>query len=148
MANYLPEYILRKGDLTTMAHGLEMRAPLLDHRLYERILALPRQARFTRPAKLALAPACQPCRELDLFGRKKRGFNPPLAHWLRHDLAERLAELGTRLAAASDGQIDAAGVDALMGSYLDGGEILAESVLQLLILEESLGQLIQLGAHS
>jgi asparagine synthase (glutamine-hydrolysing) len=29
--NYLPEYILRKGDLCTMAHGLELRLPLLDH---------------------------------------------------------------------------------------------------------------------
>jgi asparagine synthase (glutamine-hydrolysing) len=42
MLNYPPEYILRKGDLTTMAHGLELRAPLLDTKLYHAILALPK----------------------------------------------------------------------------------------------------------
>ncbi len=41
-ANYLPEYVLRKADLCTMAHGLELRAPLLDHRFVEAVLALPR----------------------------------------------------------------------------------------------------------
>ena len=40
-ANYLPEYVLRKADLCTMAHGLELRAPLLDHRFVEAVLALP-----------------------------------------------------------------------------------------------------------
>jgi asparagine synthetase B (glutamine-hydrolysing) len=42
-ANYLPEYVLRKADLATMAHGLELRAPLLDHRFVEAVLALPAQ---------------------------------------------------------------------------------------------------------
>ena len=35
MDNYFPEYILRKGDLCTMAHGLELRTPLLDHVWYQ-----------------------------------------------------------------------------------------------------------------
>ena len=52
LANYLPEYILRKSDLCTMAHGLEARAPLLDHRFVERVLALPPDERYTRPPKL------------------------------------------------------------------------------------------------
>ena len=53
-ANYLPEYILRKGDLCTMAHGLELRAPLLDHRLVEVVMGLSSQQRFRRPAKVLL----------------------------------------------------------------------------------------------
>jgi asparagine synthase (glutamine-hydrolysing) len=141
MANYLPEYILRKGDLTTMAHGLELRAPLLDARLYEAVLAMPRTERFTRPAKLALAPACAPCRDLGLFDAKKRGFNPPLARWLRDDLAERLDGLGARLERASAGQIDARAADAFVAAYRAGRERLAENVLQLAVLEESLSQL-------
>ena len=39
--NYLPDYILRKADLCTMAHGLEMRAPFLDHRFVGAVMALP-----------------------------------------------------------------------------------------------------------
>jgi asparagine synthase (glutamine-hydrolysing) len=141
MANYLPEYILRKGDLTTMAHGLELRAPLLDAKLYEAVLAMPRAERFTRPGKLALAPACAPCRELGLFDAKKRGFNPPLGRWLHDDLAERLDGLGGRLEHASAGQIDARSADAFIAAYRAGRERLAENVLQLAVLEESLSQL-------
>jgi asparagine synthase (glutamine-hydrolysing) len=141
MANYLPEYILRKGDLTTMAHGLELRAPLLDHQLYRRILAMPARARFTRPAKLALEPLLGACRELGLFRRDKRGFNPPLARWLREDLAERLDTAGERLQAASGGQVSAAGTREIVARYRSGESRLAERVLQLAILAESLDQL-------
>ena len=139
--NYLPEYILRKADLTTMAHGLELRAPLLDHRWYEALLALPDAERFTQPAKLLLAAACPQLAALNIFTRKKRGFNPPLTEWLRRDLAERLTGLGDRLASVTHEQVNARAADSLVDRYLHGDDSLAEKVLQLLILEESLQQL-------
>jgi asparagine synthase (glutamine-hydrolysing) len=141
MANYLPEYILRKGDLTTMAHGLELRAPFLDHELYRRILAMPGGERFTKPAKLALEPLCSPCKELDLFRRPKRGFNPPLERWLKHDLSARLDAAGEQLEALTGGQISAQPVHALVERHRHGEGRLAERVLQLAILAESLDQL-------
>ena len=140
-ANYLPEYILRKSDLTTMAHGLELRAPLVDHELFREVADLPDAQRFTRPPKEILADGCPACRELGLFTRKKRGFNPPLTQWLRQDLAERLPGLGARLAEQSNGRIDAIGADSFADAYLAGKESLAENLLQLLILDESLRQL-------
>jgi asparagine synthase (glutamine-hydrolysing) len=141
MANYLPEYILRKGDLTTMAHGLELRAPFLDHELYRQILAMPAAERFTKPAKLALQPLCRPCEELDLFRRPKRGFNPPLERWLKNELASRLDAAGDGLEAHSGGQIGARQVRALVERHRGGERRLAERVLQLAVLAESLGQL-------
>lgn len=141
-ANYLPEYILRKADLMTLCHGLELRAPLLDHRFVEAVLALPDAQRFSQPAKLLLKEAC-PALE-PIFSRKKRGFNPPLATWLRDDLAQRLDGLGTRLAQLSGGQINAKRADAFVRHYRQGDEAFAEQVLQLLILDESLGQLTHL----
>ncbi len=141
MANYLPEYILRKGDLTTMAHGLELRAPFLDHELYRRILAMPAGERFTKPAKLALQPLCGPCGELDLFRRPKRGFNPPLERWLKDDLASRLDAAGERLQALTGGQVGAQPIRELVERHRAGERRLAERVLQLAILAESLGQL-------
>lgn len=137
-ANYLPEYILRKGDLMTLCHGLELRAPLLDHRFVEAVLALPDAQRFTQPAKRLLQQAC-PALE-PIFARKKRGFNPPLATWLRDDLGPRLPGLGERLQALTNGQIDAQAADTLIARY-GKEEGLAEQVLQLLILDESLAQL-------
>lgn len=138
-ANYLPEYILRKADLMTLCHGLELRAPLLDHRFVETVLALPDEERFTQPAKKLLAQAC-PALEAVLY-RKKRGFNPPLQGWLHDDLAQRLDGLGVRLAQFTNGQIEAERTDVLVQLYRQNHEALAEQILQLLILDESLGQL-------
>lgn len=144
MANYLPEYILRKGDLTTMAHGLELRAPLLDHAFYQAVLSLPAGQRYTNPPKLALQEMCAPCRELGLNAKKKRGFNPPLQRWLGNDLAERYVGLGARLEQASAGQLCARAVDRVATTYRSGRAGLAENVLQLLILDESLRQLAEM----
>ncbi len=143
-ANYLPEYVLRKADLMTMAHGLEARPPLLDHRFVECVLGLPAARRFTHPAKRALAPFCPPCVELGLFARKKRGFNPPLERLVRTDLGERLGGLGASLAHASAGQIAAAPVETLVRAY-ENDDSLAEKMLQLLMLDESLRQLAELA---
>ena len=141
-ANYLPEYILRKSDLCTMAHGLEARAPLLDHRFVQRILAQPTERVYTRPPKLMLQEALDPRLPADFLRRKKRGFNPPLRRWLRAELAPRFDGLGARLQDLSGGQLACAAVDAFARRYLDGAEPLAEQVLQLLILDESLAQLL------
>jgi asparagine synthase (glutamine-hydrolysing) len=145
MDNYLPEYILRKGDLTTMSHGLELRAPLLDQRFMAAVRALPAEVRFTEPRKRMLAGVLPEDVAVDCFSGKKKGFNPPLAHWLRHDLSERHAGLGARLAASSHGQLDAGAVEALLAAYRSGSAKLGENVLQLLMLDESLAQLSELG---
>lgn len=145
LANYLPEYVLRKADLCTMAHGLELRAPMLDHRFAQRVAALPSALRFTDPPKRLLAPALAPVARLDPFGRKKRGFNPPLQDWLATDLAPRLDRLGARLAAATAGRLDAPAVDAVAGAWRSGQAALAEPLLQLLMLDASLAQLGDLG---
>ncbi|MEP7330418.1 MAG: asparagine synthase C-terminal domain-containing protein, partial [Betaproteobacteria bacterium] len=139
-ANYLPEYVLRKADLMTMAHGLELRAPLLDHHFVEAILALPSTQRFTTPPKrylVALAPALE---RLGAFARKKRGFNPPLNGWLDGDLAPRLPTLATSLERLTAGQIAASGTAAILAQFRRSPG-LAEQVLSLVILEESLRQL-------
>ena len=136
MANYLPEYILRKGDLCGMAHGLELRCPLLDHELYQKFIAMPADIRFSTPPKQALLPYSSPREEV--FKIKKRGFNPPLSHWLLNCWKERYEGLGVRLHSRSDGIINPAGVNHIITQYQAGQHKLAEQVLQLLILDESL----------
>lgn len=140
-ANYLPEYILQKSDLCTMAHGLEGRAPLLDHRLFQCLMSVPDAERYTHPPKALLRTAVDKRLEAAIFNGKKRGFNPPLKNWLRNDLADRRPGLGQRLAALTQGQLDAAAVDRFAQAYAGGEEHLAEQLLQLLILDTSLGQL-------
>ncbi|MGV0999481.1 MAG: asparagine synthase (glutamine-hydrolyzing) [Fluviibacter sp.] len=142
--NYLPEYILRKADLCTMAHGLELRAPLLDHHWAECVMALPDNVRFTQPAKELFAEVTQRLAGLTLFDIKKRGFNPPLQPWLREDLKERFPGLGQRLSELTHGQISAQRTEGLVAEYAHR-PALAEQVLQLVILEASLAQLAQLA---
>ena len=140
-ANYLPEYILRKGDLCTMAHGLELRAPLLDHVLFQTLLAVPEEQRFTKPAKLLFAPGFEGMSGIDLFARKKRGFNPPLKPWLRGALSNRFEGLGERLESLTGGMLSRSAIANVVKAYGAGDETLAEGLLQLLILDESLMQL-------
>ena len=141
--NYLPEYILRKADLCTMAHGLELRAPLLDHRCAECIMALPDEVRFTNPAKKLFAQVTERLAPLKLFEIKKRGFNPPLQPWLREDLKQRFEGLGQRLEEKTNGQINAKSTEALVNEY-HRRPALAEQILQLLILDATLNQLDEL----
>jgi asparagine synthase (glutamine-hydrolysing) len=141
--NYLPEYILRKADLCTMAHGLELRAPLLDHVFVQHILGLDINQRFTDPAKRLLVTAAPEA--VDALNRKKRGFNPPLSQWLTDDLSQYLDELSPRLSARSNGQLDATAIREVTTRYARGENHFAEQLLQLLILDESLGQLIDLA---
>jgi asparagine synthase (glutamine-hydrolysing) len=140
-ANYLPEYILRKADLCTMAHGLELRAPLLDHVFFQTLLGLPEETRFTSPPKRMLAPALDDLSYLKLFSRKKRGFNPPLQPWLRGALSARFDGLGERLGSLTNGLLLEAATAKMVESYRSGDGSLAEGILQLLILDESLSQL-------
>ncbi len=144
--NYLPDYILRKADLCTMAHGLEMRAPFLDHRFVGAVTALSHETRFTTPPRKLLAPAMSALGDLDPFARKKRGFNPPLAGWLERDLAPRMPGLGGRLAKLSGGLLDASRIDVFVAAWRDGRSGFAEQVLQLVLLDESLAQLAELAA--
>jgi asparagine synthase (glutamine-hydrolysing) len=84
-AEYLPNDILVKVDRMTMAHSLESRAPLLDHRLAA--LAFSATSRFAR------SPLAKPKRLLrsladETFGprvsaAKKQGFSIPIHTWLR-----------------------------------------------------------------
>jgi asparagine synthase (glutamine-hydrolysing) len=84
MLTFLPDRVLAKVDRASMAHSLEVRVPLLDHRVVELLLSLPpsmlRGKRVLRMALNRLGAPPPP--------RRKRGFEVPLAGWLRGPLRE------------------------------------------------------------
>ena len=119
-ANYLPEYILRKADLCTMAHGLEARAPLPRPSLRAAHPArCPEDEVYTQPAEAAARSSARSAPAGGSSARKKRGFNPPLMRWLREELAGRFDGLGGRLRASTNGQLAAKPVDAFVRHYLE-----------------------------
>lgn len=83
---YLPGDLLTKVDRSSMAHSLEVRPPLLDHRLVEFALSL--DTRLLRDVegnrgKLVVRRLMQDRIPEGLFDRPKRGFNLPIADWVR-----------------------------------------------------------------
>ncbi len=92
---WLPGRMLTKVDRAALAHGLEVRAPFLDHRLVEWALSLPPKFRFgAGVGKRILKGALEPRIGRDILYRPKQGFSPPVAAWLRAEKgpADRLME--------------------------------------------------------
>jgi len=86
---YLPDDLMVKVDVASMAHGLESRSPLLDHVLMEWAAGIPEEVRMARGVTKALfKSAMEPYLPAELIYRPKKGFSPPLGHWFRNDLKE------------------------------------------------------------
>jgi asparagine synthase (glutamine-hydrolysing) len=80
---WLADDILVKVDRATMAHSLEARAPLLDHRLVEFAAALPPRWKLKGLRKKHLFKQSQRGRLPDwVLSGKKQGFNAPISQWL------------------------------------------------------------------
>ena len=101
MKTYLPGDILTKVDRASMAHSLEVRVPLLDHKFVEWISSLPPSQKLKgAEGKYIFKKSLQPYLSEDILYRKKMGFAVPLASWFRGPLRERVqsAILGDSLA--------------------------------------------------
>jgi len=84
---YLPEDILVKVDRMSMAHSLEVRAPLLDYKIMEYAARLPSQFKLKGGiSKYILKKAMEDRLPQEILYRSKQGFCVPLAEWLRGDL--------------------------------------------------------------
>ena len=102
MKTYLPGDILTKVDRASMAHALEVRVPLLDHKLVEWISGLPPDMKLKgSEGKYIFKKAMEKYLPHDILYRRKQGFAVPLAAWFRGPLRERVQQalLGPNLAA-------------------------------------------------
>jgi asparagine synthase (glutamine-hydrolysing) len=116
---YLANDILTKVDRATMAHGLESRAPLLNHRVAELALRLPYDLRVNGHPKLALRRLCA-----RHFGEAhamlpKQGFSIPVHSWLRHEARDVMTSLLTPERVAATGMLDTAAVSTIVRDHLD-----------------------------
>ena len=97
--SYLSGDLLVKMDRMAMAHGLETRSPLLDHRLMELAARLPAGLKMKDgQLKYLLKKAMEPELPKEILYRPRQGFGVPLGAWFRGPLAEVLREtlLGDR----------------------------------------------------
>ena len=92
LLSFLPGNLLAYGDAMSMAHALELRLPLLDHRLIEAVGRIAPETRFAGGQKTLLKAIARQFLPKDVVDRPKRGFNPPMGVWLRGALAPLVEE--------------------------------------------------------
>ncbi len=133
---YLPGDILTKVDRASMAHSLEVRVPVLDHRFVEWAASLPPSLKLSGgEGKYVLKRALEPYLPRDVLYRKKMGFAVPLASWFRGPLRDKLrdAVLGDTL--ADTGIFDQRTLKALVERHQSGARDHSAILWSLLMFE-------------
>ncbi|MBS0241154.1 MAG: asparagine synthase (glutamine-hydrolyzing) [Proteobacteria bacterium] len=132
---YLPDDLLVKVDIASMANSLEARAPFLDHELMEWAAGLPEAQRFpgSEPKGL-LKSAMEPYLPRELLYRPKMGFAAPIDGWIDGALKGRVEDalLGAR--ACQRGLFQREAVEALLRRHR-AGERQGYRIWALLMLE-------------
>jgi asparagine synthase (glutamine-hydrolysing) len=133
---YLPDALLVKVDIATMAHSLEGRSPLLDHHVMEFAATLP--ADFKRrgaTSKYIFKRAIRDLVPADILERPKKGFSVPLAHWFRNDLKDMAFEVLLDSRTADRGYFRPAVIRRLLHEHVSGIRDWHEQLWNLLMLE-------------
>lgn len=118
---YLPENILTKVDRASMASSLELRVPLLDHRVVEFSWTVPHHLRFDgRDGKVLLRRILYRLVPRHMVERPKHGFEIPLDEWLRKPLRSWMLDLLDPAALGGDGFMDHETVTNLVSEHLTG----------------------------
>ena len=104
---YMLNTLLRDSDVMSMAHGLELRVPLIDHQLADKLMTLPGAWKLDdNVPKPLLVGALKGTLPDEIVHRKKQGFTLPFERWLRENLRpeveaalQKVGQRSTRTAA-------------------------------------------------
>jgi asparagine synthase (glutamine-hydrolysing) len=88
LTRYMRNQLLRDSDIFSMAHGLELRVPFVDTRLYETLSRIPVDLRL-RPGKQLLLEAFPEIPEW-IRNQPKRGFRFPFEEWMQSGFGDVL----------------------------------------------------------
>jgi asparagine synthase (glutamine-hydrolysing) len=90
---YMLNTLLRDSDVMSMAHGLEIRVPLIDQTLATGLLSIPgRRKLIGRTPKPLLVGAVRGELPDEIICRRKRGFTLPFEHWLKHEMRQAVEQ--------------------------------------------------------
>jgi asparagine synthase (glutamine-hydrolysing) len=134
--HYLPDDILVKVDRATMAHALEARCPLLDHRVVELAASHPasRHADAARTKRL-FRDVIAPWVPRDVLERPKRGFGVPLRRWFHDSLIGWARDILSDPRTAQRGWMRPREVATLLRQHEEGSRDHAKRIWALVCLE-------------
>ena len=119
---YMLNTLLRDSDFMSMAHGLELRVPLIDHHMAQRILSLPGASKMSKSTpKPLLVKALAGQLPKNIIDRPKQGFTLPFEHWMRDALRPTIENAFARIKDGPlDETIDASAVQQVWADFLQG----------------------------
>jgi asparagine synthase (glutamine-hydrolysing) len=134
--SYLPDDLLVKVDRATMAHGLEARSPLLDHKLMEFAASLPVRLKVRQgQGKYLLKQAMRGILPDHLLDRPKQGFGVPIDRWFREDCRDFVRDVLLSKRSFSRGYFQPKKVRSLIDRHQQAAENYGYRLHALLMLE-------------
>jgi asparagine synthase (glutamine-hydrolysing) len=117
--SYLPEDLLVKMDIATMANSLEARVPFLDHKLMEFVAGIPSQLKLKgSKTKYILKAAFKDFLPDNVFKRRKMGFGVPISRWFRKELKDYIYEILLDPRTLNRGYFRREGIERLLNEHI------------------------------
>jgi asparagine synthase (glutamine-hydrolysing) len=133
---YLPNDLLVKVDIASMAVSLEARSPFLDHHVIEFAASLPEKYKLRgRTTKYLLKRMLKRLLPVENLERPKMGFGVPIGHWFRGEMQGFLREVLLSEKAAKRGFFKPEAVKRIIEQHTSGAHDLAHQLWALLMLE-------------
>jgi asparagine synthase (glutamine-hydrolysing) len=118
---YLPDAMLTKVDRASMANSLEIRVPLIDHRVVEFTAGLPEHFKYRNgTGKYLLKRLLSRYLPVNLFERPKMGFGVPIDRWLRSELKDLLLDYLSTERIKGEGLFDSRFIEKKIKEHLSG----------------------------
>lgn len=134
--SYLPEDLLVKMDIATMANSLEARAPFLDHKFMELAAGIPSHLKLKGSmTKFILKKAFSDLLPEAILKRKKMGFAVPVSRWFKKELKEYVYEILMDSRTLNRGYFRREGIERLLDEHIASRYDHSAKIWALLILE-------------
>jgi asparagine synthase (glutamine-hydrolysing) len=136
LMTYLPNDLLVKVDIATMAVSLEARSPFLDHNVIEFAASLPEKLKLRGlTTKYLLKRVLRSLLPVENLNRRKMGFGVPIGHWFRGKMQRFLRETLLSENALRRGLFQPEAVRLLIDQHTRGDEDFSQQLWTLLMLE-------------
>jgi asparagine synthase (glutamine-hydrolysing) len=147
LKTYLVGDINTKVDRASMAHGLEVREPLMDHTLVEWLAGLPPEIKLRNgEGKYLFKKALEPYLPSSILYRTKMGFAVPLAKWFRGPLRSAMIDAVLGPVLADTGWFNAACIRRIVEDHHSGRRDHSAPLWSLMMFESFLRNVMGAGA--